>query len=340
MSLGIGLLGAGRIGKLHAQNVQANPHAQFAWVYDPITSVATALAEEFGTPVASSVEQVFEDGNVDGVIVATPASTHLELIAKGVDAGKAVLCEKPLTVSVGEADECWNTLKTTDSNIMLGFNRRFDSSFSEARARALAGEVGTIEQLLIISRDPEPPPQEYVDNGGWLYHDTMIHDFDMARYFLGEISEVTALGLNKFGHPATTIEQVFSAIVTLRSEGGALCSITNTRHCSYGYDQRLEVFGAKGALQVSNQVPTSVTYSGKDYTNASPPKLHFFQERYQKAYELELEHFIECMLLKQQPEPTFWDGRQALVLAESAWESHRTGQAISVPNKFAKAIGT
>jgi myo-inositol 2-dehydrogenase / D-chiro-inositol 1-dehydrogenase len=195
---------------------------------------------------------------------------------------------------------------------MVGFNRRFDPSFADVRTRVAAGEIGRLEQLTIVSRDPAPPPAAYLATSGGLFRDMTIHDFDMARYLLGEVVEVTATATTLVADHVREAGDVDTAVVVLQGRDGALCSITNSRRCAFGYDQRLEAFGEHGMLTAANQLPTTVRFSGAEHTEAAAPYLNFFLDRYTPAYRAEMDHFVSCVEKGTTPEPGFADGRAAL----------------------------
>jgi myo-inositol 2-dehydrogenase / D-chiro-inositol 1-dehydrogenase len=247
-----------------------------------------------------------------------------------VRAGKAVLCEKPIDLDLARVDACRAEIGALSDRVMVGFNRRFDPSFRDIRTRVAAGEIGTLEQLTIISRDPAPPPVAYVAVSGGLFRDMTIHDFDMARYLLGEVIAVTATGANLISDEIEAAGDIDSAVVVLRGAGGGLCSITNSRRCAFGYDQRLEAFGELGMLAAANQLPTSVRFSGAEHTEAAAPYHNFFLDRYTPAYRAEMDHFVTAVETGSAPSPGFDDGRAALVLADAANESLRTGTTVKV----------
>ena len=211
---------------------------------------------------------------------------------------------------------------------MIGFNRRFDPSFKALRDRLHAGEIGRLEQVVITSRDPAPAPAEYLKVSGGLFRDMTIHDFDMARYLASDIVEVHAMGANLIDSGIAAIGDIDAAMVTLRAASGALVHINNSRRCAYGYDQRIEAFGAKGMLQALNRHPTTVAAWGADRTNAGDPVLDFFIERYRQAYDAEIDHFVDCVESGTKPLAGFADGREALRLADAALESLRTGRVV------------
>ncbi|MGI3781157.1 MAG: Gfo/Idh/MocA family protein, partial [Janthinobacterium lividum] len=225
---------------------------------------------------------------------------------------------------------CAAELGGAEATVMVGFNRRFDPSFRAVWDRVAAGEIGRLEQLSIVSRDPAPPPPSYIAESGGLFRDMSIHDLDMARFFLGEVVEVSAAGANLVDPAIAEAGDIDSAVVVLRGSSGALATITNSRRCAFGYDQRLEAFGSDGMLSVANQLPTSVRYSGAGLTEAAEPYLNFFLDRYAAAYAAELDHLLDRMADGVAPSPGFADGRAALVLADAALESLRTGRTVPV----------
>ena len=326
----LGLIGCGRIGRVHADSIDVHPRAELARVHDPFEPAAREVGTRFGAPWSTDVDTVIGDPTIDAVVVASPTPTHVDLLTRAVQAGKAVLCEKPIDLDLGRVDACRADIGALADRVMVGFNRRFDPSFRDIRARVAAGEVGSLEQLVIISRDPAPPPAAYVATSGGLFRDMTIHDFDMARYFMGEVVEVTATGANLVSDEIATAGDIDGAIVVLRGPRGTLCSITNSRRCAFGYDQRLEAFGERGMLAAANQLPTSVRFSGADHTEVAAPYHNFFLDRYTPAYRAELDHFVTSVETGSAPSPGFADGRAALVLADAADESLRTGTAVKV----------
>ncbi len=328
--VGLALLGAGRIGRVHADSLAAHPRAEFRWIYDAMAPAAQQVADQYGARVAPDVDAVLADDAVDAVVIAAPTPTHVDLMTRAVQAGKAVLCEKPIDLDLARVDECWAAIGSSDPTVMIGFNRRFDPSFKSIRDQVREGAIGRLEQLVIISRDPAPPPVAYIGQSGGLFRDMTIHDFDMARFFLGDIVEVQAAGANLISDEIKQAGDIDSAVVVLRGADGALASITNSRRCSFGYDQRLEAFGEKAMLSAANQLPTSVTRYDDTLTGAAPPFFNFFLDRYTPAYRAELDHFISSVENGTAPDPGFRDGREALVLADAANESLRTGRSVRI----------
>jgi len=324
------LFGCGRIGRVHADSIATHPRAELAWVSDPMEQPARELAERYGASSSSDVDAVLADSGVDAIVVASPTPTHVDLLSRAVAAGKAVLCEKPIDLDLARVDACWQRIADTEHTVMVGFNRRFDPTFRAIRERVDAGEIGRLEQLIITSRDPAPAPAAYIASSGGLFRDMTIHDFDMARFFLGEVVEVHATGANLIEPYIAEAGDIDSAVVVLRGADGALCHITNSRRCSFGYDQRLEAFGELAMLSAGNQLPSSVRRSDAERTEAAEPYLNFFLDRYTAAYRAELDHFVTAIEQGTQPSPGFADGRAALLLADSANESVRTGRAVRI----------
>jgi myo-inositol 2-dehydrogenase/D-chiro-inositol 1-dehydrogenase len=328
--LRIAMLGAGRVGQVHARSISENPDAELALVVDPIETAASGLGGLHGVPWALDPEDAFRDASIDAVVIGSPTDTHIELLVRAVEADKKVLLEKPIDLDLGRIDAAWAAIESKAPFVMLGFCRRFDPSFREVRERAAGGEVGTIRALRIISRDPEPPPASYLAVSGGMFKDMTIHDFDMARYQLGDIVEVQAMGSDNGLSLFAEAKDHAQAIVTMRAASGALCTIVNSRACSYGYDQRLEVFGDAGSLEAGNWTATTVRAHSASQTEAAGPILNFFLERYMLAFKAELAEFIAAVAEDRAPAVGFADGRAALVLAEAANESVATGRAVSV----------
>ena len=328
--LRFGLFGAGRIGRVHADSLAAHPRAELATVYDPIEPAAREVAGRYGAKATGDAGAILGDPGIGAVIIASPTPTHVELLTASVRAGKAVLCEKPIDLDLARVDACWAEIRDRDATIMVGFNRRFDPTFTEVHARVAAGEIGRLEEVLITSRDPAPAPAAYIASSGGIFRDMTIHDFDMARFFLGEVVEVQAMGANLIEPYIAEAGDVDSAVVTLRGAGGELGQIVNSRRCAFGYDQRLEAFGADGMLTAGNQTAASVRRSGASGTETAPPYLNFFLDRYAQAYRAELDHLISCAEQGLAPSPGFADGRAALVLADAAGESLKTGRAVRI----------
>ncbi|EWY37809.1 inositol 2-dehydrogenase [Skermanella stibiiresistens SB22] len=322
------ILGCGRIGRMHARNIQTHPRAELAAVYDVAPQAADEVAAQLGARVLSSVDEALGDPGIDAIFIASSTDTHVDLITRSAKAGKAVLCEKPIDLDIGRVETCWREIGPLDPLVMIGFNRRFDPSFKALRDRVQAGELGRLEQVVITSRDPAPPPPAYVRGSGGLFRDMTIHDFDMARYLAGDIVEVQAMGSNLIDPRIGEQGDIDGAMVTLRAASGALVHINNSRRCAYGYDQRVEAFGETGMLQVHNRRPTTVEAWGATATQARDTVLNFFIERYTEAYMAEIDHFVDCVETGAKPLASFQDGHEALRIADAALESLRTGATV------------
>lgn len=261
-------------------------------------------------------------------MIASSTDTHVSLIIQAARAGKPILCEKPIDLDIGRAEACWEEIAPFDPVVMIGFNRRFDPSFKAVRDRLAAGEIGAVEQVVITSRDPAPPPDDYIRVSGGLFRDMTIHDFDMARYLVDEIIEVHAFGANLFNRAIEGAGDFDAAMIVLRAASGALVHINNSRRASYGYDQRIEVFGSNGMLLATNRRPTTVEAWTAEQTESRDPVFPFFIERYQEAYAAEIDHFVAALTTKTQPTPSFGDGVRALRLANGALESAKSGKVV------------
>jgi myo-inositol 2-dehydrogenase / D-chiro-inositol 1-dehydrogenase len=326
--LRVALLGAGRIGQVHARSVTEHGEAQLAWVCDPNEQSAGVLGRKHGAMWSAEPQDALDDPSVDAVLIASATPTHTDLLRRSVLAGKKVFCEKPIDLDLGRIDRCWTDIAAHAPFVMLGFNRRFDPTFRELRHRVRAGEIGTIRALRVTSRDPEPPPSAYLDASGGMFRDMTIHDFDMARFFLGEIVEVHAMSSTNGLEIFEAAGDHAQAIVTMRAASGALCTIVNSRTCAFGYDQRLEAFGDLGSLEAENLTATAVRASTATATEAAGPALNFFLERYMPAYRAEFAEFVSAIKEDRAPAVGFSDGRAALVLAEAADESVATGAVV------------
>ena len=327
--LRFGVLGAGRIGKVHARTIAASGKAKVAYIADAMPQAAASLAAEVGAKVAS-VEEIIKAGDVDAVLIATPTPFHAEQIESASKAGKAIQFEKPVSLSVARIEDCLKTVEKNKTTLMIGFNRRFDPNFASLEKRIRAGAVGNVEMATIISRDPAPPPAEYVKSSGGIFRDMMIHDLDLARFLVGEdFVVVNALGSALVDKKIGEEGDCDTAAVQMQTASGKICVITNSRRASYGYDQRIEVHGSKGMLRAGNIHNTTVEVATAEGFHADPI-LHFFTERYGQAYSNEVLSFIDAVTTGRPASPSGHDGLQAQKLAEAATESWKTGKPVMV----------
>jgi myo-inositol 2-dehydrogenase/D-chiro-inositol 1-dehydrogenase len=325
----VGLLGAGRIGRIHGLNLAARTDTTLAAVADASQEAATALAAGTGAATATA-EAILSDPGIEAVLICTPTDTHADLIEAAVSAGKAVFCEKPVDLDAGRIRRCLQTVARSGKPLMIGFNRRFDPNFAALEKRLRAGEAGEIEIVSVISRDPAPPPADYVKRSGGLFRDMMIHDFDMARFLLAEEPvEVFALGSALVDPAIGQAGDVDTAAVLMKTASGRIAQISNSRRASYGYDQRIEVHGSKGMLRAGNIHETTVEVATAAGFRADPVQ-NFFLERYAAAYRAELDAFIAACSGGKMPTPSGLDGLKAQILADAATESARSGKPVSV----------
>jgi myo-inositol 2-dehydrogenase / D-chiro-inositol 1-dehydrogenase len=327
--LRIGVLGAGRIGKIHGGNAATHPKAKLIAVADPMPGAAEGLASQFGAR-AMSPEEVIASPDVDAVLICTPTTTHADFIEAAVKAGKSVFCEKPVDLSSDRIRSCLSVVKASGKQLMIGFNRRFDPNFAELKRRIDAGAVGNVEIVTVLSRDPNPPHAGYVGTSGGLFRDMMIHDLDMARFLLGEDPiEVHAVG-SSIVDPAIGAEgDVDTAAVLLKTASGKIAQISNSRRATYGYDQRIEVHGSGGLIRAGNMHRSTVEVATGAGFLADPVQ-DFFLQRYGEAYRLELDAFITAVLNGTSPAPTGEDGLAAQLLADAATEACFSGKSVKL----------
>jgi myo-inositol 2-dehydrogenase / D-chiro-inositol 1-dehydrogenase len=319
--------GAGRIGAIHAGNLAASGRARLKHIVDVHAPAADALAAKHGARV-SDTATALADPEVGAVIIASSTDTHADLVVAAARAGKAIFCEKPIDLSLARVDACLTAVKKAGVPMLVGFNRRFDPSFAELHRRIGAGAIGRVEQVVITSRDPGPPPVAYIKVSGGLFRDMTIHDFDMARWMLGEEPvEVFAHGANLVDPAIGAAGDIDSAMVLLKTASGRMAHINNSRRASYGYDQRVEVFGSGGRLIAGNRTATTVELADGNAVSSDKP-LHFFLERYADAYRIELNAFLDAVANGTPMPVGAEDGRQALVLADAAIESLRSGAPV------------
>ncbi|TPI64826.1 inositol 2-dehydrogenase [Mesorhizobium sp. B3-1-3] len=330
--LRIAVLGCGRIGQMHAANVARHPRSKLAAVFDVNSEAAERVAAAQGVKAAASAEEIFASDAVDAVLIATATPTHADYIEMAIAAGKAVLCEKPIDLSLARVEACVAKIGETKIPIQLGFNRRYDPGHSAARTAMLAGDIGELHQVIITSRDPALPPKAYLEAAGGLFRDMTIHDFDLARFMLGEEpTEVFALA-NALIDPALgkELDEVDSAMFILRTASGKQCHINNSRTAVYGYDQRVELIGSAGMLLSDNRKPHELRRFTSTAAEASQPYQFFFLERYQEAFTAEIDGFVDCVEKGAVPLASFEDGRRALILAEAAYKSMKERRLVRV----------
>ena len=329
MTLRFGLLGAGRIGKVHAKAISASPGAELVAVADAMAPAAQAIAAQYGCDVRS-IDAILAAGDIDAVVICTPTDTHSDLIEAFARAGKAIFCEKPIDLSLDRVKACLKVVRDTKAVLMVGFNRRFDPHFAAVKAEITKGTLGDVEMVTITSRDPGAPGLDYIARSGGIFRDMTIHDFDMARFLLGEeVSEVSAMAAVLVDPAIGKAGDSDSVQVMLKTASGKMALISNSRRATYGYDQRIEVHGALGAASAENQRPVSIEVaSASGYTR--PPLHDFFMTRYTEAYAAEIAAFVAAAAGKGAASPSGEDGLSALALAEAALKSVAEGRTVKM----------
>ena len=329
MTVRFGLLGAGRIGKVHAKAVSGNADARLVAVADAFPAAAEAIANAYGCEVRT-IEAIEAASDIDAVVICTPTDTHADLIERFARAGKAIFCEKPIDLDVDRVRACLKVVSETGAKLMVGFNRRFDPHFMAVRKAIDEGRIGEVEMVTITSRDPGAPPVDYIKRSGGIFRDMTIHDFDMARFLLGEeVDTVTAQASVLVDKAIGEAGDYDSVSVMLSTASGKHATISNSRRATYGYDQRIEVHGSKGAVAAENQRPVSIEVANAaGYTR--PPLHDFFMTRYTEAYAREISSFIDAVESKSPASPSGVDGLIALAMADAALKSAKEGRAVKL----------
>lgn len=316
----VGIIGAGRIGKIHAENLALRiPEARIIAISDIRLETAQQCAHELAIPtVVQEHDSIIENPDIDAVVICSSTDTHSRIIEEAAQGGKHIFCEKPLDYDLSRIDRVLKKVKRAKVKLQLGFNRRFDPNFRRAWEMIREGKIGTPHILRITSRDPQPPPLEYMRGSGGIFLDMTIHDFDMARYLIGsEAEEIYAAGSVMVNPAILEIGDLDTVIVTLSFKNGVLGSIDNSRKAVYGYDQRVEVFGSSGMVSVSNTPRNTVRLSTKSLIQEDPP-LPFFMDRYIESYVAEMKEFIRCVAEDREPSVSGIDGRMPVIMGKAA----------------------
>jgi len=325
------VLGAGRIGKIHAANVAADPRTRLVVVADPSKDSVESLASQLGCDASLDCAAAIDRDDVDAVLIGTPTDTHIDLMLQAVALGKPVLCEKPIDLDIGRARAAVKQIDENNGRVMLAFNRRYDPDNIEIRNSIDAGEIGDVRQVFLTSRDPGLAPREYLKHSGGIFRDMTVHDFDMARWLLGEEpTEVTAIASRLVDPCLDDIPDFDSVMVLMRTRSGKQCHINGCREAVYGFDQRIEVFGSNGMVMNQNHRPTTVRRWSSSATDAGQPLLNFFLERHAASYRIVLNAFLDSLVNERPMPSTPMDGVRALQLANCAYESATTGRLVKV----------
>jgi myo-inositol 2-dehydrogenase / D-chiro-inositol 1-dehydrogenase len=327
MTLRFAILGAGRIGQVHARAVAATAGATLVAIADPVAAAAHAVAERYGCDIRT-IDAIAASPDVDAVAICTPTDTHADLIEQFARAGKAIFCEKPVDLSIERVKQCLATVEAEKATLMVGFQRRFDPDFMALKAAIDAGHIGKVEMVTLTSRDPGAPPADYIKRSGGIFRDMTIHDFDVARWLLGEEVQMVQASASVLTDPAIkALGDYDSANVILTTASGRMCTINNTRRATYGYDQRIEVHGSLGSVSAENHRESRIEIANaQGYTR--PPLLNFFMSRYTAAYANEIAAFVAAVNNGTPTPTTGHDGLKALELADAALQSAQTGAAV------------
>lgn len=327
----IAVIGTGRIGSVHTRNlVRSILEANVVAVCDIRLEVAQAVADGLGIErVVKDYHELLEDKDIEAVLIATNTDTHAFIVKDAAKAGKQIFCEKPLSLDLASIDDVMSTVESTGVKLQIGYNRRFDKSFRRVREEVNSGGIGRPCILHITNRDPEPPTIEYARSSGGMFLDMSIHDFDMARFQIGEVEEVYAVGNVLIAPYLKDIGDVDIDVITLRFANGAIGTIDNSRQCVFGYDQRLEVFCSNGSAMAGNEFENTLILGNKaGYHSAKLP--HFFMQRYAECYIDEVRQFLDCVRDDKPVSPTGYDSRASVLLGLAAWESLRKNRPISM----------
>ncbi|MDT8860130.1 inositol 2-dehydrogenase [Alkalihalobacillus sp. MEB130] len=327
--INVGIIGAGRIGKLHAENISAFPNVSVKTVSDLYADRLISWAEQFGiSQITTDYQDILDDPEIDAVLVCAPTSLHSEIIFNAIEAKKHIFCEKPITFDLEESEKIYNRIVSANVKFQVGFNRRFDHSFSQVQKAVRKGEVGDLHLIKITSRDPAPPPASYIETSGGMFIDMSIHDFDLARYLSGsEVEEVTVTGANLIDPVFKKYGDIDTAVITLRFANGAIGVIDNSRKAAYGYDQRIEVLGSEGMVMADNVLNSTVRKSLSTQTQLDNPK-YFFLERYKEAYIVELKAFFNAIIDDTDTLCSVKDGLEAERIAHAAKKALQTGEKV------------
>jgi len=327
----VGVIGAGRIGKIHAENLATRiPVVAAAAVADIDLSAAQELAARLHIPRAcSDYRAILADPDIQAVAICSSTDTHARIIVEAAQAGKHIFCEKPIDHDLAKIDAALAAVKQAGVKLQIGFNRRFDPNFRKVREMVAEGKIGQPHILRITSRDPAPPPASYVKVSGGIFLDMTIHDFDMARYLIGDVREVYTAGAVLVDPEIGAAGDIDTAIITLTFENGAIGTIDNSRKAVYGYDQRVEVFGSGGMVTALNRTPDTHLYSNPEGVHSAKP-LYFFLERYSESFLAEMQEFIQSIQHDTTPPVTGEDGRAPVLIGMAAKKSYLEKRPVSI----------
>ena len=324
--INIALFGLGRIGQMHAENLINHPQFYLKYIFDIDKNLTEKLSKKYNCIGIKNPNIAFRDKNIKSIFIATSTKTHLRFIEEGVKNKKVIFCEKPLDLDLKKINQSKKKLSKLNPKIQMGFNRRYDPAHNSLKEKLIKNKIGKLEKIIITSRDPAPPPLSYLKVSGGIFKDMMIHDFDLARYYAGsdEFESIFATGKYFSDKKYKKVKDLELATVVMKTKKGVQCIITNSRHCSFGYDQRIELFGSKGMMISDNQRDLETSIYTKNSTNNKSLFKTFFIERYSEAYRIQLDDLVKLCKKNVKPIATFEDGRKSLILAETAKKSLKT----------------
>ena len=321
--INIALFGLGRIGQMHARNLIDHPEFNLKYIFDIDKKLSKKLSNKYKSLSINNPEIALKDKNIKSIFIASSTPTHTKFISSAAKYKKVIFCEKPLDLDLDKVNKCKKYIKRFNPKIQMGFNRRYDPGHNSLKINLEKGKIGKLEKIIITSRDPVPPPLRLLKQSGTIFRDMMIHDFDLARFYLGkdEFSSIFATGSNISDKRFNKLKDFELATCVIKSKKGVQCIITNSRHCSFGYDQRVELFGNKGMIISDNKRDLETTLYLRKSTNIKKPLMNFFIERYNEAYKLQLNYLAKLIKNNSKPLADFEDGRRSLILAEGALKS-------------------
>lgn len=328
----IGVIGAGRIGKLHAENLATRIRgACLAGVADLNLPVARQVADQFQVSGATAnYRELLQNSSIDAVAICSATNTHAQIIQEAAASGKHIFCEKPIDLDLNRIEQALTAVQSSGVKFQVGFNRRFDPTFAKVKEMVAAGKIGKPHLLRITSRDPAPPPLDYIKVSGGIFLDMTIHDFDMTRFLTAsEVDEIYAMGAPLVDPKIGQAGDVDTCLITMKLRNGMLASIDNSRQAVYGYDQRVEVFGSGGMVTVSNRTPDNHIHFDSDGVHSAKPQ-YFFLDRYQESYVREMQDFVDCVLNNRTPPVTGTDGLAPVRIGLAAKQSLEQGRPVRV----------
>ena len=324
--INIALFGLGRIGIMHGKNLMRNKDFKLKYVYDLDRKLTSKISKLLKSTPIRNPSIAYKDKSIDAIFISTSTNTHIKFILDTIKYNKTIFCEKPLDLDIKKIERCKKIISKFNPKIQMGFNRRYDSGHNSLKKELIQNKIGKLEKIIITSRDPEPPPASYIKTSGGIFKDMMIHDFDLVRFYLGkdEPSNLIAFGSNVSNKKFNNLKDYELATCLIKSKSGVQCVITNSRHCSFGYDQRVELFGSKGMIISDNKRENETSFYSSNSTSNKAPLMHFFVERYKEAYKNQLYDFSKFIRKNIKPLAEFEEGRRALIMANAAKKSLST----------------